>query len=136
MKEMTIKGRELAVEFDHASQGFRLTAMEYDGNEWQTIPNYDGALFIGSTYFEALCHLSSDLFDEAVHAETMAQLLEIPMITSDDAECVKCGEWGHYSELRGGDAMTQEIANELGATKFDYACYECYETVAAKTVTA
>ena len=86
MQDVTINGRELAIEFEWASQGHRLTAMEWDGDEWQTIPGYDGVLCLGNTYFESLCNLSSDLFDEAVFAEDMALALEIPITFEDDEE--------------------------------------------------
>ena len=85
MKDITIKGREFAIEFEWASQGFRLMAMEWNGSEWETIPNYDGrTLMLGYTHFEALCLLSSDLFDEAVYGEDFATALEIPIEWSEN----------------------------------------------------
>jgi hypothetical protein len=87
MQDVKINGREFAVEFEWASQGHRLTAMEWDGDEWQTLPNYNGVLCLGQTHFESLCGLSSDLFNEAVFGEDFAEQLGIPMIFGDDDDC-------------------------------------------------
>jgi hypothetical protein len=79
MHDITVNGRELAIEFEWASQGHRLTAMEWDGSEWQTVPDYNGVLCLMQTPFESLCNLASDLFDEAAWAEDLAAKLQIPM---------------------------------------------------------
>ena len=84
MQDVTVKGREFAVEFEWASQGHRLTVMEWDGDEWQTLPDYNGVLCLLQTQFESLCNLSSDLFDEAVYGEDFALALNVPMIFGDD----------------------------------------------------
>ena len=86
MKDITIQGRELAVEFEWAAQGHRLTCMEWDGTDWQVLPNWNRTLCILQTEFESLASLSSDLFDEAVHAETMAQELDIEFRFWDEEE--------------------------------------------------
>ena len=86
MKDITIQGRELAIEFEWAAQGHRLTCMEWDGTDWQVLPNWRGTLCILQTEFESLASLSSDLFDEAVHAETMAQELDIEFRFWDEEE--------------------------------------------------
>ena len=86
MKDITIQGRELAIEFEWAAQGHRLTCMEWDGTDWQVLPNWNGTLCILQTEFESLASLSSDLFDEAVHAETMAQELDIEFRFWDEEE--------------------------------------------------
>lgn len=118
MKDITIQGRELAVEFEWAAQGHRLTCMEYDGSEWQVLPNWNGTLCILQTEFESLASLSSDLFEDAVHAETLAELLDVEMRFYDDADCVKCDRYTHYTEmteLPTGDYICQdcEIDNDL-----------------------
>lgn len=84
MKDIIINGRELAIEFEWASQGHRLTVMEYDGDDWQTLPEYNGVLCIGYTQFESLCNLASDLFDDASIGETLAELLDVPIVFEDD----------------------------------------------------
>ena len=84
MNDVTVLGREFAIEFEWASQGHRITAMEWDGEHWITVPGYDQTLCLMQSQFETLCNLSSDLFDEAVHGETFAELLGIPMIGFDD----------------------------------------------------
>ena len=84
MQDIKVNGKELAIEFEWASQGHRLTAMEWDGDDWVTLPNYNGVLCIMSTHFESLCGLASELFDEAVWAEEMAQQLGIEMRFYDD----------------------------------------------------
>ena len=86
MKDITVNGRELAVEFEWASQGHSLTVMEWDGSDWQTLPHYNGVHCLLMTQFEALCGLASDLFDEAVWAEDMAEQLGIPMRFYDDED--------------------------------------------------
>ena len=112
MKDITIQGRQLAIEFEWAAQGHRLTCMEWDGTDWQVLPNWRGTLCILQTEFESLASLSSDLFDEAVHAETMAEMLGVEFRFYDDADCVKCGYFTHYSEM-----------TEL--TNGDYVCQDC-----------
>jgi hypothetical protein len=86
MQDITIRGRELSIEFGHASQGHRLTVMEYDGDEWQTLPEYDYVLCLGATYFDSLCNLASDLFDDASVGETLAEELGVPLISYDDED--------------------------------------------------
>ena len=94
MDDITVNGRELAVEFEWAQQGFRLTAMEWNPDDecWDNLPGYDRVLCIMSTQFEALCGLASDLFDEAVWAEDMAEQLGIPMRFYDDEYDCDCCE--------------------------------------------
>ena len=86
MQDITVKDRELAIEFEWASQGHSLTVMEWDGDNWETLPNYNGVLCIMATQFESLCGLASDLFDEAVWAEEMAQKLGIEMRFYDEED--------------------------------------------------
>ena len=86
MQEITINGRELAIGFDGASQGFRFTAWEYDGREWNTLPHYDGVLCILMTQFDALCGLASELWQDASQGETLAELLGVPLVSYDDEE--------------------------------------------------
>jgi hypothetical protein len=85
-RELTIGGRLLDIEFTNHHQGFRMYVTEYDGAAWVDLPGFDGLLYILQTRFEALCGLSSELFDEAVHAETMAEALGIPMAFYDDEQ--------------------------------------------------
>lgn len=118
MKDITIQGRELAVDFEWSQQGHRLTVMEWDGTDWQTLPNYNGVLCILSTQFESLCGVASELFDEAVWAEEMAHKLGIPVRFYDDADCVDCGSWYDYEEMfqrPNGDYVCQDcgIDNDL-----------------------
>ena len=110
----TIEGRELDVEFIDGLQGFRMCVMEWDGNTWQTLEDFRWTLFLLQTKFEALMSLSSALFDEAVHAEEMAQHLEIEMRYWDDVDCVKCNQWGDPHEM-------EQI--EIG-----YLCEDCQTT--------
>ena len=112
MQEVTINGRELAVGFDYASQGFRMTAWEYDGREWNAVPDYDNVLCILMTQFDALCGLASTLWEDASQGETLAQKLGIEMRSVDDADCVKCGAWYHY------ESMTE-------LPDYEYICTEC-----------
>lgn len=86
MQDIKVNGKELAIEFEWASQGHRLTVMEWDGDNWETLPNYRGVLCIMSTQFESLCGVASDLFEEAVWAEEMAQQLGIEMRFYDEEE--------------------------------------------------
>lgn len=79
-----VNGRELEIEFTHASQGFRMYVTEWDGTNWVDVPNYSGTLMLMQTQFESLCSLSSDLFDEAVFAEIMAEDLGVEMRFFDD----------------------------------------------------
>jgi hypothetical protein len=84
--ELTIGGRELDIEFTDHHQGFRMFVTEWDGAAWVDLPGFDGLLYILQTRFEALCGLSNELFDEAVHAETMAEALGIPIVWHDDEQ--------------------------------------------------
>jgi hypothetical protein len=129
MQDVKINGREFAVEFEWAKQGHRLTAMEWDGDEWQTLPNYNGVLCLGQTHFESLCNLSSDLFDEAVHGETFALALRVPMITSDESDCAKCGNIFHYEDMKIGHNLEDSTLEALGLDNWDYVCLECLEAV-------
>lgn len=81
---ITVQNREFDVRFEWASQGHRLTVMEWDGHNWDYVPGYNGVLCLLQTHFESLCNLSSDLFDEAVYGEDFALALNVPMIFSDD----------------------------------------------------
>jgi|TARA_R110002153_G_scaffold156504_1_gene308478 hypothetical protein len=84
--EIKVSGRELDIEFTHASQGFRMYVSEWDGVDWVALPNFDGTLMLMQTQFEALCSLASDLWDEAVVAETMAELLGVEIRFYDEEE--------------------------------------------------
>jgi hypothetical protein len=84
--ELKIGGRQLDIEFTEHHQGFRMYVIEWDGAAWVDLPGFDGLLHLTQTPFEALCELSSELFDEAIHAETMAKALGIPMAFYDDEE--------------------------------------------------
>lgn len=86
MKDITINGREFALEFEHASQGHRFTAMEWDGDTWQTLPDYNGVLCLMSTHFETLCGFASDVLGDSVYAEDIALAMEIPFAFYDDEE--------------------------------------------------
>lgn len=132
MTAVTVQGREFNIDFHYASQGHRITVMEYLDGTWKAVPNYDYVLCLGNTQFETLCNLSSDLFDEAVYGEDFARALEIPMITDEDAECIVCKNYYHYSDMAQGHEMLDEIAEQLGATNWDYACIPCYEELAVK----
>ena len=92
MQCITVNGRELAIGFDFASQGFRMTAWEYINEEWQDIDGYRDVLCLMQTQFEALCGLASELFDDAVWAESMALKLDIPIVFSDDDYDCYCGD--------------------------------------------
>lgn len=110
----TIEGRELDIEFLDASQGFRMCVMEWDGKTWQTLENFRWTQFLLQTKFEALMSLSSELFDEAVHAEEMAQQLEIEMRFWDDVDCATCGATRYYLEMK--------------ETEIGYLCEDCQTT--------
>lgn len=84
--EIEIKGRTLDIDIYWASQGHRARVMEWDGDNWHTLPNWDGVLCILQTEFETLASISSDLFDEAVFAEDMAQRMGIDMRFYDEDE--------------------------------------------------
>lgn len=126
--QITYLDKILDIEFDPSPiQGFRMTAREWVGNEWQEVPDYTWqTLRLGQTYFEALCNLSSDLWDEAVHAESLAELLDIPMRFSDDVECENCHTWGDEDWFVLGANMLPELlaGEEIG--NWDYFCESCY----------
>lgn len=84
MQDITVNGRELSIGFDSAMQGFRMTVWVWDGVEGEILEGYHGTLCLMMTQFEALCDLASELFDDAVHGETMAELLDIPIQFFDD----------------------------------------------------
>ena len=134
MQDVKVNGREFAVEFEHSSQGHRLTVMEWDGDEWQTLPNYNGALCLGATHFESLCNLSSYLFQDSVYGETFAELLGIPMRSSDDVKCERCDVWNHYEseDMVHGTDMLPEILDALALGNWDYLCLDCYLTALTK----
>jgi hypothetical protein len=86
MQEITINGSELAIGFDGASQGFRMTVWEWDGREWNTLPHFDNVLCLLDTHFDALCALASELWQDASQGETLAELLGVPLVSYDDEE--------------------------------------------------
>jgi hypothetical protein len=134
MTATTVQGREFDIEFHYASQGHRITVREFDGNDWQTIPGYDYVLCLGSTQFETLCNLSAELFGDSVFGEDFALALEIPMISADDAECVKCGTWQHYEDMVHGTDALDTVAEKLGMGDWDYVCQDCYFAELPETV--
>ena len=95
-----IKGREFDIEFAPATQGFSMQVMEYTGGRWNVLADYDNTQFILSTHFEALCDLSSDLFEEAVHGESLAEQLNVEIRFWDDIQCAICEGWRHYQEMK------------------------------------
>ena len=83
--ELTINNRKLDIEFEGSMQGFRLDVHEWVNDEYLPIEGFTWQIQrLMQTQFEALMDLSSYLFDEAVHAETMAQKLGIPMNFYED----------------------------------------------------
>lgn len=96
MKEITIEGHTLSLEFWQVPTGFRLHVNEYNGREWNTVSAY---LYVLMTEFEALASFSSEFLGDSVHAETMAQQLGIDMRFWEDADCAKCGAWYHYMDM-------------------------------------
>lgn len=139
MTILEINNRTLEINFDYAQQGHRVTVMEYlphqaISGEWEILANWNYVLCIGATHFETLCNIASDLFQDAADAETMAQLMGIEMRSSDDVECVKCGRfdsWESEEMVLGANAL-DEIADKLNLGNWDYACLECYETLAVE----
>ena len=109
MKELTIEGRQLSLEFTHHAHGLRLWANEYDGHSWHTI---SADLYPLMTEFEALASFASQELGDSVHAETLAQALGVEMRFSDDAKCLECGAWYHYTEM-------------LQTLNGDYVCTDC-----------
>jgi hypothetical protein len=128
MKSITINDREFTVEFSQASQGHRLTVMEYV-ESWEFIEGYRDVLCIGSTQFETLCNLSTDLFGEAVWGEDFARALGIPMITVDDMECVKCHKYEFYEDMKLGRNLEDSELEILEMSIWDYVCLDCLEAV-------
>ena len=84
--EIKVSGRELDIEFTHASQGFRMYVSEWDGVDWVALPNFDGTLMLMQTQFEALCSLADDLWDNVLVAEDMAQMLDVEFRFYDEEE--------------------------------------------------
>jgi hypothetical protein len=129
MKSITINGREFTIEFSQASQGHCISVMEWDGDDWQTLPDYNGVLCLMQTQFETLCNLSSDLFGEAVWGEVFALELDVPMITGDDMECVKCHRYEFYEDMKLGRNLEESELEILDMSIWDYVCLDCLEAV-------
>ena len=132
MNTLQITGRKLEIEFSYAQQGHRVTVWEWVGGELETLSNWDYVLCLGATHFDTLCSLASDLWEDASLGETMAEILGVEMRTADDADCVKCGAFYHYADMVHGTDALPEIATRLELGYWDYACLECYETLAVE----
>lgn len=128
MKSITVMDREFTVEFSQASQGHRISVMEYT-ESWEFVEGYRDVLCIGSTQFETLCNLSSDLFGEAVWGEDFALALDVPMITADEDQCIKCNTIAHYENMRIGHNLEDSEIESLKMSIWDYVCLECLEAV-------
>lgn len=130
MQDAKVNGREFAIEFEWASQGHRISVMEYvESIGWEFVEGYRDVLCLMQTQFETLCYLSSDLFDEAVYGEDFALALGILMITSDEDQCVKCNTVAHYEDMKSGHNLENSEIEALEMSIWDYVCLECLEAV-------
>lgn len=121
------KSKTLDISFDHLSNGTRVWVFEWDEEtrEWEKVSS---DLHILVTDFEALCNVASELFGEAVEGEALAQLLDVPMRSSDDVECVRCHRFESYEseDMVLGANMLPEVIGKLEITNWDYLCLDCY----------
>ncbi len=113
-QEITYLGRTLELSFDWHTQGTKVNVWEYTGKEWE--PLISNTLYILQTDFEILCEVAAEVFGESIHAETLAPMLGIPIRSSEEAECIYCGKWEHYSE------------GKYDEKSFTYACNDCAYT--------
>lgn len=123
--QITHKGKELDIEINSTPNGLRVWVWVWN-EETNNLDLFSNYLYPLTTPFEALCHIASDLYGEAVEGESLAHLLGIDMITSDDAACEKCGRFYHYEEMVHGSEMLDDVAEALNATNWDYFCEDCY----------
>lgn len=86
MATMTIHGIDLDIDIDYRYSGFRMTAQIYDLDGWQIVQEFGGELRIMQTPYEALVDLAFNLFGVPEPAETMAELLGVPIRFYDDEE--------------------------------------------------
>jgi len=84
MTDVKANGREFTISFDRAQQGFRMTVWEWLDDDYEVIDGYNNTLCLMMTKFEALCHLSLQLFDENITAEEFAVQLDVPVQFFDD----------------------------------------------------
>ena len=110
--EVRVRDTELSIDFTYTPSGKRATVykLNQETDSWDLFSN---DLYPLTTEFEILCYLASDLWGDAVYGEDLALAMGVLMITSDDAECVKCGAWYHYAEMKEIDPFT-------------YKCYDCF----------
>ena len=80
-KTVTVNGVDVEVGIDYRYTGFRVVAKVYDYEKADDVyvEGFGGELRIMQTPFEAMCDLSSELFDEAVWGEVFAEKLNIPI---------------------------------------------------------
>jgi len=88
METVAVNGIDVSVDIDYRMSGFRVRAMvyDYDTANWEYVQGFGGELRIMQTPFEALCDLSSELFDEAVWGEVLAEQLGVELEWFDDEE--------------------------------------------------
>lgn len=84
--QIKIYGIDLDIDIDYRYTGFRMTAQIYDLDGWQIVQEFGGELRLMQTPYEALVDLACNLFDAPEAAETMAELLGVPIVFFDDEE--------------------------------------------------
>lgn len=107
--ETTINGKTVEITTDSRTHGNYVQIWEYDGREWTTLYK---ALHPLQTDFEAVFSAVGELWGETVDVEKLFYVNDLPIRSSEDADCEKCGRWYHYAEMYALDT-------------FSYLCLEC-----------
>jgi len=112
MATVKVKDKELLIDFEPAMQGFRMNAYLWRDDDFQKLDC--SGLQIGLTKFESLCNVASEVFDEAVSGEALAEQLDVATEFADDTECFRCGYITDYQDM-----------HYIGVDHYE--CYECKE---------
>ena len=72
-----------------------------DTNTWQgkRLVEIYNARWVLATPYEAACGMASELWGDSTIGEHIATMFGYEAITSDDAECVVCGNYSYYEDM-------------------------------------
>jgi hypothetical protein len=120
------QNREFDLEFRYHANGTGLSAYEVMPDlEFVKLSDY---LYPLQTEFEILCSFAAEQFGESVHGESLAELMGVEMITSDDAKCPLCERYYYYGDMVAGESLPEAEQDLLEISKWDFVCHECYES--------
>lgn len=91
-RDFVINGKEYFVIMNESD------LVAYLSQDAQLVEIYN-ARWILATPYEAACGMASELWGDATIGEHIATTFGYEAITSDDAECVICGNYSYYEDM-------------------------------------